>query len=77
MAGCHLRLARPTKRQTLLKISRRPNGHYMSTWQVSKRTEVRIGIPLPMGVHEFGRGVNFAFFSRNASRVRLELFDHS
>ena len=29
-----------------------------------------------MGTHAFGGGVNFAFFSRHASRVRLELFDH-
>jgi glycogen operon protein len=29
-----------------------------------------------MGAHQDGGGVNFAFFSRHASRVRLELFDH-
>jgi isoamylase len=34
-----------------------------------------MGTPLPLGPHEYGRGVNFAFFSRNATRVRLELFD--
>ena len=54
--------------------SERPLHEYMA--EVSERTEVRIGIPLPMGTHEFGGGVNFAFFSRHASRVRLELFDH-
>jgi pullulanase/glycogen debranching enzyme len=37
---------------------------------------VRIGVPLPMGTREYGGGVNFAIFSRHATRVRLELFDH-
>ncbi len=40
----------------------------------SKPTAVRSGSPLPLGAHESGRGVNFAVFSRHASRVRLELF---
>ena len=31
---------------------------------------------MPLGPHESGGGVNFALFSRHASRVRLELFDH-
>ena len=44
--------------------------------QVSECTDVRIGVPLPMGTHEFGGGVNFAIFSRHATRVRLEFFDH-
>ncbi len=43
--------------------------------EVSERTSLRTGVPLPMGTHEDGRGVNFAFFSRHASGVRLELFD--
>lgn len=43
--------------------------------EVSELTEVRMGIPLPMGIHGYGGGVNFALFSRHASRVRLELFD--
>jgi len=30
---------------------------------------------LPLGTHESREGVNFALFSRHASRVRLELFD--
>lgn len=42
---------------------------------VSERTEVRRGVPLPMRTHEYRGGVNFAFFSRHASCVRLELFD--
>ena len=30
---------------------------------------------MPLGTHEYGGGVNFALFSRHATRVRLELFD--
>jgi glycogen operon protein len=40
-----------------------------------KRAEVRAGYPLPLGTQEKGGGVNFALFCRDASRVRLELFD--
>jgi isoamylase len=43
--------------------------------EVCEHTEVRRGIPLPLGTREYGGGVNFAFFSRHASHVRLELFD--
>ncbi len=43
--------------------------------EVSEHTEVRSGVPLPLGTHESAGGVNFAIFSRHASRVRLELFD--
>jgi isoamylase len=45
------------------------------TADVSEHTEVRRGDPLPLGAHESVGGVNFALFSRHASRVRLELFD--
>lgn len=45
--------------------------------QVCEHTAVRRGVPLPMGTHESEGGVNFAFFSRHASRVRLELFDRA
>jgi len=44
--------------------------------EVSERADVRPGFPLPMGTEERDGGVNFSIFSRNASRVRLELFDH-
>ena len=43
---------------------------------VCERTDIRGGVPLPLGTYARGEGVNFAFFSRHASRVRLELFDH-
>ncbi|HVY29000.1 MAG TPA: glycogen debranching protein GlgX [Polyangiaceae bacterium] len=36
----------------------------------------RSGVPLPLGAHRRGDGVNFALFSRNASGVRLDLFEH-
>jgi len=38
--------------------------------------DVSPGAPLPLGTQETGRGVNFSIFSRYATRVRLELFDH-
>ena len=35
---------------------------------------VRSGVPLPLGAHPRGDGVNFAIFSRHATGVRLDLF---
>ncbi len=55
-------------------IPDRPLHDYAA--EVLERTDVRIGVPLPLGTYAHGKGVNFAFFSRHASRVRLELFDH-
>jgi isoamylase len=43
--------------------------------EVSEPGNVRVGFPLPLGAHQRGDGVNFAIFSRNATRVWLELFD--
>ena len=45
--------------------------------EIAEQADVRAGLPLPLGAEEKGAGVNFAVFSRNASRVRLELFDHA
>jgi isoamylase len=59
---------------TDLTTSERPLHDYVT--EVSERTDVRVGVPLPLGTYARGEGVNFAFFSRHASRVRLELFDH-
>jgi glycogen operon protein len=42
---------------------------------VSESSDVRLGAPLPLGTTQQGRGVNFALFSRHATRVWLELFD--
>lgn len=36
--------------------------------------EIRAGSPLPFGAHQEGEGVNFALFSRHATRVLLELY---
>src|SRR5580700_6361614 len=43
---------------------------------ISEHADVRAGSPLPLGTMESGGGVNFAIVSRDASRVRLELFEH-
>ena len=53
----------------------RPFDEYLA--EVSEQTGVRRGVPSPMGAHESEGGVNFALFSRHASRVRLELFDQA
>jgi hypothetical protein len=52
-----------------MKTPERPLHDYVA--EVSERTEVRMGVPLTMGTHEYG-GVNFAVFSRHASRVLLK-----
>ena len=57
-----------------MKTPQRELRDYIS--EISERAEVRTGFPLPLGTRERGGGVNFAVFSRHASRVRLELFDH-
>jgi isoamylase len=58
---------------TGLTTPERPLHDYLA--EVSERTDVRLGVPLPLGTYAVGKGVNFALFSRNASRIRLELFD--
>ena len=68
------RAAEKANAATDLTTSERPLHDYVA--EVSERTDVRVGVPLPLGTYARGEGVNFAFFSRNASRVRLELFDH-
>jgi glycogen operon protein len=59
---------------TMTKAPQREFGDYMS--EVCERADVRAGSPLPLGTQEMGGGVNFAIFSRRATRIRLELFDH-
>ena len=59
---------------TDLTVSERPLNDFLA--EVSERTDVRVGVPLPLGIYALDEGVNFALFSRDASRVRLELFDH-
>jgi Carbohydrate-binding module 48 (Isoamylase N-terminal domain) len=55
-------------------MSKRPLHEYVA--EVSERSDIRVGVPLPLGTYAHGEGVNFAFFSRNASCVQLELFDN-
>jgi isoamylase len=38
--------------------------------------DVLAGSPVPWGAHQVGDGVNFALFSRQATGVRLELYQH-
>lgn len=45
--------------------------------EVCERTDIRRGVPLPLGAHASEGGANFALFSRHASYVRLELFDRA
>src|SRR5271157_1797745 len=59
---------------TDLTAFERPLHDYLA--EVSARTDVLVGVPLPLGTYALGEGVNFALFSRYAGRVRLELFDH-
>jgi hypothetical protein len=46
-----------------------------NTLEIAEPADVRAGSPLPLGTHDSEGGANFAVSSRNASRVRLELFD--
>ena len=58
----------------MMKMPQRELRDYIS--EISERADIRAGSPLPLGTQERGGGVNFAIFSRYASRVRLEFFDH-
>ena len=51
----------------------RPLHNYLK--DVSECTGVRVGTALPLGTFQREGGVNFAVFSRHATRVQLELFD--
>ncbi len=43
----------------------------------SDESEIQAGNPLPIGgTHQLGDGVNFVLFSRHATRVRLEFYQH-
>jgi len=67
------RVAEDADATTDLATAKRPLSVHLP--EVSERTAVRAGVPLPLGTSAYGEGVNFALFSRHASRVRLELFD--
>src|SRR5450830_78460 len=51
----------------------RPLHNYLK--DVSECTGVRVGTALPLGTFQREGGVNFAVFSRHATRVQLALFD--
>ncbi len=53
--------------------SARPLAEYLN--DVSERTSTRAGSAMPLGTSQQENGGNFAFFSRDATRVQLELFD--
>ena len=53
--------------------SGRPLQEYLV--DVSEQSDIRVGVPVPLGPHALGDGVNFALFSRHATAVRLELYD--
>lgn len=57
-----------------MQVPERKLHRYLSA--ISERADVRVGSPLPLGTQETCGGVNFSIFSRYASRVQLELFDH-
>jgi glycogen operon protein len=44
--------------------------------KISEHADVRAGTPMPVGAHASNNGENFALFSRNSTRVRLEFFNH-
>ncbi len=49
----------------------------VTEWQPEPESaDVRRGSPLPGGAVPHGDGVNFSLFSRHATRVRLEFYDH-
>jgi glycogen operon protein len=58
---------------SVTKTLERPLHDYLAA--VSDQTNVRAGSALPLGTSQQEKGVNFSFFSRHATRVRLELFD--
>jgi glycogen operon protein len=55
-------------------MSQRDLHEYIS--ETSEHAKVRVGSPLPLGPTESGGGVDFAIFTRNATRVCLEWFEH-
>ena len=58
----------------MIATSQRESHDYIP--EISGSADIRVGSPLPLGTQESEGGVNFSIFSRDASRVRLELFVH-
>jgi len=63
------------RRKTARASARALGGTRPQDGAIRAQTGVRVGVPLPLGPSVRRDGVNFAFFSRHASGVRLELFD--
>ncbi len=60
---------------TDLTTSERPLHDYVA--EVSERTDVRVGVPLPLGTYDTWRRRQLCFLQPiTPRRVRLELFDH-
>jgi glycogen operon protein len=60
-----------------VQINKNKNSKLDQATEILGHDEVRSGVPLPLGIHEFDGGANFSFFSRHASYVRLELFNYA
>jgi isoamylase len=63
-----------TVSRTSIKKSQRESHDLMPA--TFMRGNVRAGSLMTLGITKIGEGVNFAIFTRYATRVRLELFDH-
>jgi len=59
---------------TMMKMPQ--HSQHEAAPEISKHNSIREGWPQPLGAQERDNGVNFAIFSRDASGVRLELFNH-
>jgi isoamylase len=81
MTGSKAKLKKPnarakrSRKKNLGKQPVRPLSDYLA--EVCEHSHARSGSPLPFGAYEVQQGVNFAFFSRFATRVRLEFFDNA
>src|SRR5580693_2126546 len=59
---------------TELATKEKPAGGFVAS---PEESDIQAGYPLPIGgTHQQGDGVNFVLFSRHATRVRLELYQH-
>jgi glycogen operon protein len=59
---------------TELATKEKPPGGFAAS---PEESDIQAGYPLPIGgTHQEGDGVNFVLFSRHATRVHLELYQH-
>jgi glycogen operon protein len=65
------------RRATNTEITQSPSADELDRLlSLCEVQSTRSGVPLPLGAHVRGNGVNFAILSRHATGVRLDLFDH-